>query len=98
MVLYLEGILKIANLFLVFVAGGIGISIIMNSFKNKKLAAWKYLTIALILFAVQQVLGALRAFKIYESSFLTHINVSILLGFMIVALIIQILIVKGNKK
>ena len=82
MVSYLEGILKIANLFLAFVAGGIGISLIKSSFRNKKLAAWKYLAFALLFFAVQEILGALRAFNVYESPFLTHINVSIILGFL----------------
>ena len=94
MVSYIEGILKIANLFLALVAGGIALSMFSHAWKNKELRAWKALIIALVLFVVQQVLGALRAFGIYESSFLTHVNVSILLAFLIWALIMQIGVVK----
>ena len=98
MVSYVEGILKIANLFLAFVAGGIGLSLIKSSFKKPKLRAWKFLAFALIFFAVQEILGAFRAFNIYESSFLTHVNVSIILLFLIWALIVQINVVRRNKK
>ena len=97
MVSYIEGILKIANLFLALVAGGIAISIFTHAWRNKECRAWKALIIALILFAVQQILGALRAFGIYESPYITHINVSLLLAFLIWALIAQIGVVKGNK-
>lgn len=93
----LEGILKIANLFLAVVAAVIGIGLFKSSFKDKLLRAWKPLSVALILFAVQEVLGALRAFDIYESPFLTHINVSLLLGFLIYALVLQIEVTKTNN-
>ena len=94
MVSYIEGILKIANLFLALVAGGIALSMFSHAWKNKELRAWKALIIALVLFVVQQVLGALRAFGIYESSFLTHVNVSVLLAFLIWALALQIGVLK----
>lgn len=97
MVSYIEGILKIANLFLVLVAGGIAISVFYHAWKNRELRAWKPMIIALLLFGVQQVLGMLRAFGIYESSFLTHVNVSLLLAFVVYALILQIGVVKGYK-
>lgn len=96
MVSYIEGILKIANLFLALVAGGIALSIFSHAWRKKELRAWKALIIALVLFVVQMVLGALRAFNIYESLYLTHINVSLLLGFLIWALILQIGVVKGK--
>ena len=64
MVSYIEGILKIANLFLVLVAGGVALSIFAHAWKKPELRAWKALIVALVLFAVQQVLGALRAFGI----------------------------------
>ncbi|MBW2992906.1 hypothetical protein KY345_06870 [Candidatus Woesearchaeota archaeon] len=94
MVSYLEGILKIANLFLALVAGGIAISMFHHAWKRKELRAWKPMIIALVLFGVQQILGALRAFRIYESPYLTHVNVSLLLVFLIWALIVQIEVVK----
>lgn len=93
----LEGILKIANLFLAVVAAIIGIGLFKSSLKDKILIAWKPLSVVLVLFAVQQILGALRAFDIYESPFLTHINVSLLLCFLIYALILQIIVVRSNK-
>jgi len=57
LVQYLEGLLKIANLFLALIAGAIGISLIRISHKKKKLNAWVILIIALMFFAVQEVLG-----------------------------------------
>lgn len=87
---FFEGLLKIANVLLSFVAGGIALSMFAISHRRKELRAWKILIIVLVLFVVQQVLGALRAFDIYSSPFLTHINVSILLGFLIYAIGLQI--------
>ncbi len=97
MALSIEGILKLANLFLALIAAAIGIGLFKSSFKDQILRAWKPLAVALILFSVQQILGALRAFGIYESPFLTHINVSVLLGFLIYALVLQINITRSNK-
>lgn len=91
---YLDGILKIANLFLAFVAGIIGISLIKISKKRRELNAWVLLIVALIFFAVQEILGALRAFKIFESPYLTHIIPTIILALLIIALLKQINIQK----
>lgn len=97
MAFYIEGILKLANLFLALVAAAIGIGLFRSSFKDRILRAWKPLAVALVLFAVQQILGALRAFGIYESAYLTHVNVSVLLGFLIYALILQINVTRLNR-
>ena len=86
---YLEGILKIANLVLAFIAGLIAISLIRVSKRRKELNAWILLIIALIFFAVQEILGALRAFRIFESPYLTHIVPTIILAFLIMALVKQ---------
>lgn len=96
MVQYLEGLLKIANLFLALIAGVIGLSLIKISHKKKKLNAWVILIIALMFFAVQEVLGALRAFNIFESMYLTHIVPTIILVLLIIALLKQIAI-QENK-
>lgn len=93
---YLEGILKIANLILALVAGIIGISLIKTSKKRKELNAWILLIVALIFFAVQEIFGALRAFKIFESPYLTHIIPTVILILLIVALLKQIHIQKGR--
>ncbi len=86
---YLEGILKIANVFLAVVAGIIAISLFKVSQKRKDLKPWMFLIVALVFFAIQEILGALRAFAIYRSPFLTHINPTIILGLIITALLLQ---------
>ncbi len=91
---YLEGILKIANLVLALVAGVMGISLIKISRKRKELNAWVILIIALVFFAIQMIFGALRAFKIFESLYLTHIIPTVILVLLIVALIKQMHIQK----
>lgn len=90
MIGYFEGILKIANLFLAFVAGLVAISLFKASSKKTYLKPWYLLIIALILFAVQEVLGALRAFGIYSTPHLTHIVPTLLLGVLIWALVLQV--------
>lgn len=87
---YLDGILKIANLFLSIVAGYFAITIISMRGKKKELIPWKVLSFALIFFAVQQALGALRAFNIFSSPYLTHIVPTIILGLLIFCLTLQI--------
>ena len=96
MVEYIEGILKIGNLVLAFVAALVSISLIKVSHSKKELRPWLFLIFALIFFGVQEVLGALRAFRIYESPFLTHINPAFILGLLIAALVYQINV--GGKK
>ena len=90
MIGYIEGILKIANLFLAVVAGLIAITLFKASRKRTYLKPWYILIVALILFSIQQILGALRAFNIYSTPHLTHIIPTILLGFLIWALVLQI--------
>jgi hypothetical protein len=94
---FYEGMLKIANLLLAFVAGAIAITLFKVSHQKKDLRAWKILIIVLLLFVIQQALGALRAFGIYNSMYLTHVNVSILLGFLIYAISVQINIGLARK-
>ena len=93
---YLEGILKIANLVLASIAGFIAISLIKKSEKRKELNAWVWLIVALVFFAIQEILGALRAFQIFESSYLTHIVPTIILVLLVIALLKQIYIQKGK--
>lgn len=90
MIGYIEGILKIANLFLSVVAGLIAISLFRASTKKTYLKPWYLLIIVLVLFAVQEVLGALRAFQIYETSYLTHLIPTFILGLLIWTLVLQI--------
>ena len=89
---FVEGIFKIANLFLSLIAGVLAISLftLSSKKKHKKLIPWKVLIIALIFFVIQEVLGALRAFRIFESPYLTHVVPTVILGLLILALILQI--------
>lgn len=90
MVEYLEGILKIANIFLAVIAGFIAISLFQVSQKDKNKKPWYILIIVLILFAVQEILGALRAFNIFSTPYLTHLVPTIMLALLIWAIILQI--------
>ncbi|MBS3107087.1 hypothetical protein J4419_05515 [Candidatus Woesearchaeota archaeon] len=86
---FLEGALKLTNLVLALVAGYLSVRIYSMS-RRKDLLPWKILAVALLFFMVQQILGALRAFGLYTSPFLTHIVPTIILGLLILALSLQI--------
>lgn len=94
---YIEGVLKVANVFLVIVAGIVALSLVKVSHKRKELRPWKLLIIALLLFAVQEILGALRAFKIFETPYLTHIIPTAMLVLLLVAVVLQTNILKKKK-
>ncbi len=92
--LLLFGILKISNLFLSIIAGFIAITLFMLSRKRVDLRPWKILVIALVFFALQELLGALRAFNIFSTPYLTRIVPTVILGLLIFALTKQINITK----
>jgi len=92
---FIEGILKIANIFLAVVAGIIALTMFKISNKRNILKSWKFLIWMLMLFAVQQIFGALRAFRIYESPYITHIIPTVMLVLLILALYNQVR--KGAK-
>ena len=91
---YLVGILKISNLFLSIIAGFIAITLFMLSRKRVELKPWKILVIALVFFALQELLGALRAFNIFSTPYLTRLVPTIILGLLIFALTKQINLTK----
>ena len=90
MINFFEGILKITNVVLAITAGYIAVSLLRVSEKREDLRAWRVLIFALIFFAVQGILGALRAFQIFESPFLTHVVPAIVLALLIYSLALQI--------
>ena len=94
MVEYITGVLQIANVFLAIVAGLIAATLFEAS-KEKQLLAWRPLVIVLILFAVEEIFGALRSFAIFSTPWITHVIPSFILGFLIWALIRQIAIARG---
>ena len=95
---WIYGIAQLAAAFLSILAGIIAISMLRASTKQKLLKAWKMLIVALVLFAVEEILGALKTFGVYSTPHLTHIVQSFILVFLIAALIIQINVNKGLKK
>lgn len=96
MIDYITGVLQIANVFLAVVAGLVAATLFEVS-KRKELLAWRPLIIVLILFAVEEIVGALRSFGIWSTPYLTHVIPSFVLGFLIWALVRQITISRGAK-
>ncbi|MBN2111827.1 hypothetical protein JW707_01880 [Candidatus Woesearchaeota archaeon] len=89
------GTAEIAAVFLSLVAGVIALSLFKVSRKNKELAAWKPLIIALVLFAVEETIGALKTFGVYTTPHLTHVVPGFVLAFLIASLVMQIHINRG---
>jgi len=87
---FIEGILKIANVVLSLVAAVISIKLFGLIGKKERLQPWKAIVVALIFFIIQEILGILRAFNIFESSYLTNVVPAFILGALIWALILQI--------
>lgn len=94
---FFEGLLKITNVVLSLIAGYIALSLFRISHSRKELRSWKVLIIALLFFMIQEILGALRAFDIFESPYLTHIVPTIVLLLLIYALSWQIHILITEK-
>jgi len=87
---YLDGVLQIANVFLAIIAGIIAVSLFNISHKQKHLKPWRSLIICLILFAIEEIFGALYAFNIYAHPFITHLIPSIILIVLMYVLFSQI--------
>ena len=92
------GIAQLGAAFLSIIAGIIAISLFKVSHKHRLLTGWKFLIIALALFAVEEILGGLKTFGVFSTSYLTHIVPSFILVFLIAAVIVQIQINKGWVK
>ena len=90
---WIYGITQLSVVFLSLVAGGISLTLFRTT-KKPVLRAWKYLLPALVLFVIEEVLGALRTFGVFSTPHLTHIIPGLILGFLIAALIVQIEVCK----
>ena len=77
------------------VAGILALSLFKAAFKKKELKAWRFLIFALVFFAVEEVVGALKIFGVYSTPHLTHVIPGIILAFIIAALVNQIYINRG---
>ena len=92
---WVYGSAQLGAMFLSIIAGLIALSMFKASRKTKILGAWKFMIISLVLFALEEVVGALKTFGVYKTAYLTHVIPSFILVFLIAALIKQIQINKG---
>ncbi|MBD3304025.1 hypothetical protein GF343_02685 [Candidatus Woesearchaeota archaeon] len=92
---WIYGIAQFSAGFLSVVAGIIALSMFRAARQNKILRSWRFLIIALVLFAVEEVIGALKTFGIYETPHLTHVIPFFILLFVIAGVLAQIKITKG---
>jgi hypothetical protein len=84
------GTSAIAAVFMSVVGGIIAISMFRSARSMKQLRAWKFLIITLVLFAAEEVFGALKSFGIFQTEWITHVIPSFIMIFLITALIIQL--------
>jgi len=87
---YFEGILKISNIVLAILAGIFAVSLFKVSHAKAHLRPWKLLIAALVFFAFQEIFGALRAYNIFKSPFITHIIPTVILALLALAILYQI--------
>ncbi len=92
---WIYGSAQIGAVLLSIFAGMFAISLIKESQAHSNLRAWKPLIMALVLFIFEEIFGALRTFGIYSNQWITHVLPSLILAFLIIALIMQTSINKG---
>ncbi len=95
---WIYGITEITSVLLSIFAGIIALSLFEASTQRKYLAAWKPLIIALVIFAIEEIVGALKVFGIWSTPWLTHVLPSFILIFLIAALLKQINITRGCEE
>jgi len=95
---WIYGIALITAVFLSLIAGFIALSLFEKARERKILSAWKPLIVALILFALEEIVGALKVFGIWSTPWLTHVIPSFILIFLIAALVKQINITRGCEE
>lgn len=95
---WVYGVAQLAAGILALIAAFICVPLFLSG-KSPQLRAWRPLTMALLLFILQEIIGGLRTFGILPSTgiwlFAVHVIVSGILALMIVALIIQLQVNRG---
>lgn len=86
---------QIGSVILSVVAGGIALSMFNQAHARKSLRAWRYLIWSLVFFALEEFMGALKTFGVWSTPWLTHVIPSVILAFLITALVVQINVTKG---
>ena len=92
---WIYGIAILTSVFLSIIAGFLAVNVFTISGQRSLMGAWKLLTVALFLFAVEEGFGALKIFGIWSTPWLTHVIPSFILLFLIAALVKQINITRG---
>lgn len=92
---WLLGTAELAAVFLSIIAGILALTLFRQAKAQKILRAWRWLILALVLFAIEEIIGAIKSFGIFVTPYLTHIIPFFILLFLIAALITQINITKG---
>ena len=93
---WIYGIAQFAASFLAIIAILISVSLFRSAWKIRILNAWKFMLIALVLFAFEEVMGGLKTFGIVTNlPFITHIIPTVILGFMIAGIVVQINVRRG---
>jgi hypothetical protein len=92
---WVYGITTLTVVFLSIIAGLLAVTMFKSTAHRKYLAAWRYLIVALVLFAVVEFVGTIKIFGIWSTPWLTHVIPSFILVFLIVALTTQINITRG---
>lgn len=92
---WVYGSAQIGAVLLSIIAGIIALSLFNAASKRKYLSAWKPLIFALVLFVVEEVVGATRSFGLHSNIWITHVIPSFMMLLLIAALIRQINVTKG---
>ncbi len=95
---WVYGIAQLGAVVLALIAGAFTFALFQMSSRFGHLRAWKPLLIALLLFVVEEIIGALRTFGVHHNEWITHVIPSFILVFMMYSLIQQILIVNGGMR
>tara|TARA_Y100000310_G_scaffold345304_1_gene463561 strand:- start:3977 stop:4279 length:303 start_codon:yes stop_codon:yes gene_type:complete len=93
----LAGTFSIAVAVLSIIAGIIALHTFKLVHGENRLKPWKVLMVMLVLFVIEELLGALKFFGIYEHPFITHIIPTAILGLLIYALLLEIILVKTQN-
>lgn len=94
---WIYGVAQFAAGFLAVIAAFIALTMFRKA-EQKPLKAWIYLLIGVIFFAIEEVIGALKTFGIFETQYLTHVIPGIIMALLITALVVQTNIARGWLK
>ena len=96
---WIYGIAALTAVFLSIIAGIIALSMFKISTEKKYLAAWVPLIAGLVFFAIEEIVGALKVFGIWQQlPWLRHVLPSLILVLFIWALIKQINVTRGYEE